>query len=247
MTERRTRVPERLPPSGWTFPEALPGDEHGLVGVGADLDPATLVDAYRRGVFPWPHDSIDAIPWFSPPRRGVLPLDRIHVSRSLARTLRRCGYEATLDERFDDVVAGCREPRPGEEGTWISDELAGAYADLHRLGHAHSVEVWEGERLVGGIYGVLVGGVFCGESMFHRATDASKVALVDLAARLIEARAGLFEVQHATPHLRTLGAIEIPREVYVGLLTELRDDSIHLLQDRLPVVRLLDPGALAVV
>jgi leucyl/phenylalanyl-tRNA---protein transferase len=202
------------------------------------------VDAYRRGIFPWPHDTIAAVPWFCPPRRGVLPLDGIRVSRSLARTLRRCGFESTLDEAFAAVVEGCREPRPGESGTWINDDLAGAYALLHRLGHAHSVEVWDGERLVGGIYGVLVGGVFCGESMFHRATDASKVALVDLAARLIEAHAGLFEVQHATPHLRSLGAIEIPREVYLGLLRELRDDPVRLLRDRLPVSRLLEPGAL---
>jgi leucyl/phenylalanyl-tRNA---protein transferase len=244
VTERRTRTPAGLPRSVWTFPDAVPGDEHGLVGVGADLEPATLVDAYRRGVFPWPHDTIDAVPWFCPPRRGVLPLDRVHVSRSLARTLRRSGYETTLDERFEAVLEGCREPRPGESGTWISDELAAAYAVLHCLGHAHSLEVWDGERLVGGIYGVLVGGVFCGESMFHRATDASKVALVDLAARLIEARAGLFEVQHATPHLRTLGAIEIPRAVYLGLLTELRDDPVHLLCDRLPVGRLIGAGAL---
>jgi leucyl/phenylalanyl-tRNA---protein transferase len=214
--------------------------------VGADLEPATLIDAYRQGVFPWPHDAIDAVPWFCTPRRGVLPLDRVHVSRSLARRLRRCGYESTLDEDFAAVVAGCREPRPGESGTWISDDLASAYGELHRLGHAHSVEVWHGERLVGGIYGVMVGGVFCGESMFHRATDASKVALVDLAARLIEARAGLFEVQHVTPHLRSLGAIEIPREVYLGLLRELRDDPVALLRDRLPVARLLEPGALAV-
>ena len=114
---------------------------------------------------------------------------------------------------------------------------------LHRLGHAHSVEVWDGERLVGGIYGVLVGGVFCGESMFHRATDASKVALADLAARLVEAGAGLLEVQHLTPHLRSLGAIEIPREVYLGLLAELRDDDVRLLRDRLPVSRLVvSPG-----
>ena len=235
-----------MPPSGWTFPDAAPGDEHGLVGVGADLAPATLVDAYRRGIFPWPHDAIDIVPWFCPPRRGVLPLDRVHVSRSLVRTLRRSGWESTLDGAFEAVVEGCREPRPDEDGTWISDDLAAAYAELHRLGHAHSVEVWGGDRLVGGIYGVLVGGVFCGESMFHRETDASKVALVDLAARLIEARAGLFELQHVTPHLRSLGAIEIPRDVYVGLLTELRDDEIHLLRDRLPVGRLTDPALLEV-
>ncbi len=242
----RTGAPAALPPSDWSFPGAAPGDEHGLVGVGADLKPATLVDAYRRGVFPWPHDTIDAVPWFCPPRRGVLPLDRVHVSRSLARTLRRSGFETTLDEAFADVVEGCREPRPNEDGTWISDDLAAAYGELHRLGHAHSVEVWDGKRLVGGIYGVLVGAVFCGESMFHRVTDASKVALVELAARLIEARAGLFEVQHTTSHLRSLGAIEIPREVYLGLLKELRDDEPHLLRDRLPASRLTDPALLEV-
>jgi leucyl/phenylalanyl-tRNA--protein transferase len=174
----------------------------------------------------------------------VLPLDRIHVSRSLVRTLRRCGFETTLDGDFEAVVAGCREPRAYESGTWIGDDLARAYLDLHHLGHAHSVEVWGGERLVGGIYGVQIGGVFCGESMFHRVTDASKIALADLAARLNEARAGLLEVQHATPHLRSLGAVEIPRKVYVGLVEELRDDDVRLLCDRLPVARLAEPGAL---
>jgi leucyl/phenylalanyl-tRNA--protein transferase len=184
------------------------------------------------------------VPWFSPPLRGVLPLDRVHVSRSLARTLRRSDFETTLDGDFEAVVAGCREPRAYEAGTWISDDLARAYLVLHRLGHAHSVEVWDGEHLVGGIYGVQIGGVFCGESMFHRVTDASKVALADLAARLNEARAGLLEIQHATPHLRSLGAIEIAREVYLRLLEELRDDDVRLLCDRLPVRRLAEPGAL---
>jgi leucyl/phenylalanyl-tRNA---protein transferase len=227
-------------PSRWTFPDALPGDEHGLVGVGADLAPATLVHAYRQGIFPWPHDSIDAVPWFCPPLRGVLPLDRMRVSRSLARRLRRSGFETTVDASFEAVVEGCREPRAGEHGTWISDELAVAYVDLHRVGHAHSLEVWDGERLVGGIYGVLVGGVFCGESMFHRETDASKIALADLVSRLLEAGAGLLEVQHQTPHLRSLGAIEIERTLYLGLLAELRDDDVRLLRDRLPVARLTE-------
>jgi leucyl/phenylalanyl-tRNA--protein transferase len=208
------------------------------VGVGADLEPATLVDAYRRGIFPWPDDSIDVVPWFCPPRRGVLPLDRLHVSRSLARSLRRCGYTTTVDESFEAVVAGCRAPRAGEQGTWISEELAAAYTRLHRLGHAHSLEVWDRDRLVGGIYGVLVGGVLCGESMFHRATDASKIALADLVARLAEAGCGLLELQHLTPHLRSLGAIEIERALYLGLLAELRDDDIRLLCERLPVDRL---------
>jgi leucyl/phenylalanyl-tRNA--protein transferase len=201
------------------------------------------VDAYRRGIFPWPHDSIDALPWFCPPLRGVLPLDRMRVSRSLARRLRRSGFETTVDEAFEAVVEGCREPRAGVDGTWISGDLAVAYARLHLLGHAHSLEVWEGERLVGGIYGVLVGGVFCGESMFHRETDASKVALADLVARLVEAGAGLLEVQHQTPHLRSLGAIEIARELYLGLLAELRNDDVRLLRDRLPVSRLASPAS----
>jgi leucyl/phenylalanyl-tRNA---protein transferase len=181
------------------------------------------------------------VPWFSPPQRAVLPLDRMHVSHSLARRLRRSGYEATVDEAFEAVVEGCREPRLDEDGTWISDDLALAYARLNRLGHAHSLEVWDGERLVGGIYGVLVGGIFCGESMFHRATDASKIALADLVSRLVEAGAGLLEVQHLTPHLKSLGAIEIERALYLGLLEELRDDEVRLLRDRLPVNRLLAP------
>ena len=178
------------------------------------------------------------MPWFSPPQRGVLPLDRLHVSHSLARRLRQSGYETTVDEAFAPVVEGCREPRADEQGTWISDDLAAAYTRLHQLGHAHSLEVWDGERLVGGIYGVLVGGMFCGESMFHRETDASKIALADLVARLVEARAGLLEVQHQTPHLQSLGAIEIERALYLGLLAELRDDDVRLLRDRLPVSRL---------
>jgi leucyl/phenylalanyl-tRNA--protein transferase len=224
------------------FPEPDAGDEHGLVGVGADLAPATLVGAYRRGVFPWPHESIEAVPWFSPPRRAVIPLDRLHISRSLARALRRSGYETTVDEAFEAVVEGCREPRAHESGTWISDDLAAAYSLLHHLGHAHSLEVWEADRLVGGIYGVLVGGIFCGESMFHRETDASKVALADLVSRLVEAGAGLLEVQHQTPHLQSLGAIEIERPLYLGLLQELRNDDVRLQRDRLEVRRLAPPA-----
>jgi leucyl/phenylalanyl-tRNA--protein transferase len=193
-------------------------------------------------VFPWPHESIAAVPWFSPPRRAVIPLDRLHISRSLARTLRRSGYAATVDEAFEAVVEGCREPRDHESGTWISDDLAAAYSLLHHLGHAHSLEVWDADRLVGGIYGVLVGGIFCGESMFHRETDASKVAMADLVSRLVEAGAGLLEVQHQTPHLQSLGAIEIERPLYLGLLQELRNDDVRLVRDRLEVRRLAPPA-----
>jgi leucyl/phenylalanyl-tRNA--protein transferase len=179
------------------------------------------VGAYRAGVFPWPHDSIDEVPWFSPPQRGVLPLDRLHVSRSLARRLRRSGYETTVDEAFAAVVEGCREPRADERGTWISDDLAAAYTRLHQLGHAHSLEVWNDERLVGGIYGVLVGGMFCGESMFHRETDASKAALVGLVEILDDGEERLVDTQWQTPHLASLGVTELARTEYLGLLPRL--------------------------
>ena len=153
-----------------------------MVGFGADLKPSTLVDAYRRGIFPWPHPGV-AVPWFSPDPRAVLPLDGLRVSRSLRQRIRRCGWSSTVDAAFEDVVRACAD-RPGGEGTWIGRDMGQAYSRLWRLGWAHSLEVWDGATLVGGLYGVAVGGCFTGESMFHRSTDASKVALADLVARL---------------------------------------------------------------
>ncbi len=206
------------------------------MGFGADLKPSTLVDAYRRGIFPWPHPGV-AVPWFSPDPRAVLPLDGLRVSRSLRQRLRRCGWSSTVDAAFEAVVDGCAH-RPGGEGTWIGRDMRQAYARLRRLGWAHSVEVWDGGELVGGLYGVAVGGCFTGESMFHRATDASKVALVDLVARWAEAGGAFIDVQLPTPHLTSLGAVEMDRAEFLQRLEAVRDRHVPVVLDRLPVSRL---------
>jgi len=228
-------APKPVPPSAWMFPGPNGTDDDGVVGVGADLSPATLVDAYRRGIFPWPHPDVP-LPWFSPDPRGVIELDGLHISRSLQRTLRRCGWSTTVDAAFDEVVAGCASGR-GDAGTWITATMGGAYSRLHALGWAHSLEVWDGERLVGGIYGVQLGGVFTGESMFHRESDASKVALVDLAARLRSAGGRLLDVQLTTGHLRSLGATDMPRGRFLEILAAARDLDVRLATGERPVDR----------
>lgn len=189
-----------------------------LIGAGADLAPETLITAYACGLFPMPIGR-RRLGWFSPDPRGVLPLDRLVVSRSLRRSLRR--YEVRIDSAFDEVVSRCATlPRPHG---WITAEIGSAYSTLHRLGVAHSVETWAGDRLVGGLYGVGIGGLFAGESMFHTATDASKVALVALVDHLSRNGATLLDVQWATPHLTGLGVVEIPRTDYVARLTAALD------------------------
>ena len=230
--------PRPVGPSAWLLPDPASADEDGVVGIGADLAPSTLVDAYRRGIFPWPHTGLP-LPWFSPDPRGVIRLDGFHVSRSLRRTLRRRGWQTTVDQAFAAVLGGCSE-RPADVGTWITSPMARAYQRLHELGWAHSLEVWEAERLVGGVYGVQCGGVFTGESMFHRQPDASKVALADLCARLAEAGGTLLDVQLTTPHLRSLGAVDVPRASFLGILTSARDLDVRLATTRLPVDRLLE-------
>jgi leucyl/phenylalanyl-tRNA--protein transferase len=205
-------------PSGYVFDlrAAEPGED--LVAAGADLRPGTLLAAYRAGLFPMGLGRAGKGPmgWWSPDPRGILPLDGLRVSRSLRRSLGR--FELRVDTDFDAVVAACADPsRPGR---WITPAVADAYGELHRLGWAHSVECWSGGRLVGGLYGVAVGGLFAGESMFHRATDASKVALVGL-VRMLGADADprrLLDVQWRTEHLAGLGVIEIPRAEYLARL-----------------------------
>jgi leucyl/phenylalanyl-tRNA--protein transferase len=226
-------------PSRWRFPDPATAGEDGLVGIGADLEPATLLDAYRRGIFPWPHPGAP-LPWFSPDPRGVIPLDGLVVSRSLRARLGRSGWATTVDRAFPAVIAGCadRPVEPAEGGTWITAPMRLAYQRLHDLGIAHSLEVWAGGELVGGLYGVGVGGVFTGESMFHLAADASKVALIDLAARLGEAGGCLIDVQMVTPHLASLGARDLPRDDFLDLLASVRDQPIRLATERLPVARL---------
>jgi leucyl/phenylalanyl-tRNA--protein transferase len=194
---------------------AVRGD---VMGIGADLEPGTLLAAYRSGLFPMALEGLSGpLAWWSPARRGILPLDGLVVSRSLARSARR--FTVRVDTAFDDVVAGCADP--SREGAWISADVRAAYDELHRLGWAHSVEVFSADgKLAGGLYGVAVGGLFAGESMFHRARDASKVALVHLVSLL---RAGgpegrLLDVQWRTPHLASLGVVEVSRRRYVRLL-----------------------------
>jgi leucyl/phenylalanyl-tRNA--protein transferase len=204
-----------------------------VVGVGADLAPGTLAAAYRTGIFPWPHPGV-ALPWFSPDPRGVIRPGALHVSRSLARQMRTCGWTTTVDRAFCEVVAACAARR-GPDGTWITRSMARAYVRLHELGWAHSVEVWDGDALVGGVYGVQLGAVFTGESMFYRAPDASKIALVDLCARFAEAGGLLLDTQLTTPHLRRLGAADLPRERFLQLLAAGRDADVRMLAGRVAV------------
>lgn len=207
--------PVEPPPTPWVLPDPAEAPEPELLGVGADLEPGTLLAGYRSGLFPM-HLRKGVLGWWSPDPRGVLPLDGLRVSRSLRRSCRRA--PVTVDRAFVEVVAACADqPRPHG---WITPEIQAAYRRLHGLGWAHSVEVWSPTGdLVGGLYGVGVGGLFAGESMFHRETDASKVALVALVERLTSAGAVLLDVQWVTPHLASLGAVAIPRPAY---LTRLR-------------------------
>jgi leucyl/phenylalanyl-tRNA--protein transferase len=224
-------MPVQPPPPRWAFPPVDAADADGLVGVGADLEPGTILAAYRQGMFPMPLGGRGPLGWWSPEPRAVIPLDGLRVSRSLRRSLRQ--FEIRVDTAFDEVIDACRDPsRPHG---WISPEIRAAYRRLHDLGWVHSVEAWavtdpgepadgasaRGDVLAGGLYGVAIGGLFAGESMFHRCTDASKAALVGLVELL---RAGgsdhrVLDVQWMTPHLASLGAVEVPRADYVDMVT----------------------------
>lgn len=211
--------PIEPPPSRWSMPTDGPIDDSDIVAVGADLDPGTLLAAYRVGLFPMPFDR-RRIAWFSPDPRGVLPLDGLHVSRSLRRSVRR--FDASMNNDFRAVMRGCADP--SRSGGWINRSFLDAYWRLHELGWAHSVEVYSpAGELVGGVYGVRIGGLFAGESMFHRATDASKVALVHLVDWLRDTGASLFDVQWTTPHLASLGVVDIPRTEYLDRLSAALD------------------------
>jgi leucyl/phenylalanyl-tRNA--protein transferase len=216
-------MPVEPPPSPWAMPNPLDADRSGLVGVGADLEPGTLLTAYRTGLFPMPVRKAEPVGWWSPNPRGVLPLDGLRVSRSLRRACAR--FEVRVDESFDEVVKACADPtRPHG---WITDGMRAAYRRLFDLGWAHSVEAWslDDGTLAGGLYGVAIGGLFAGESMFHRRTDASKVALVALVEILAADGAPdrLLDVQWVTPHLATLGAEEIPAREYLARLDRALD------------------------
>ncbi len=204
--------------SGFPDPETALEEPNGLLAVGGDLSPPTLLRAYRHGIFPW-YEPGQPILWWSPDPRLVLYPPRLHVSRSLRKTLRRGRYRITFDHDFASVIHACAAaPRPGQEGTWITAEMASAYLQLHRLGHAHSVEAWQGDELVGGLYGVALGGAFFGESMFARAPDASKAAFATLVRHLEHWDYQLIDCQVTTGHLLRLGAEEIPRRRFLAEL-----------------------------
>ena len=192
-----------------------------LVAMGADLEPGTLLAAYRCGLFPMPDPSTEQMLWWSPVSRGVLPLDRLRVSRSLRQAAQK--MEIRVDTAFVDVITACADPR--RDSGWIDGDIAAAYTRLHELGWAHSVETWRDGELVGGLYGVAIGGLFAGESMFHRARDASKVALLGLVDILRDEHADdrLLDVQWQTPHLASLGVVEVARPAYLDLLAKALD------------------------
>jgi leucyl/phenylalanyl-tRNA--protein transferase len=193
---------------------------NGLLAAGGDLSPVRLLQGYRRGIFPWFSEG-DPILWWSPDPRMVLFPAELKISRSLGKALRNRRYEVRFDSSFGRVVEGCAAPRQGQPGTWISAAMVAAYGELHRLGYAHSVETWVDGELAGGLYGVAIGRVFFGESMFSRVRDASKIALAALVAHLESAGFGLIDCQMRTRHLETLGAREIPRARFSRLLEEL--------------------------
>jgi leucyl/phenylalanyl-tRNA--protein transferase len=193
------------------------------VAAGGDLSPSRLLDAYRHGIFPWYSDG-EPILWWSPDPRMVLFPPELKVSRSLSKTLRNTAYEVRFDASFDAVIMACAAPRATQPGTWITSEMRAAYNRLHQMGYAHSVEVWIDDALAGGLYGVALGGMFFGESMFSRRRDASKIALAALVARITRDGFGLIDCQLPTPHLESLGARPIPRSDFIRRLREL----IHL-------------------
>jgi leucyl/phenylalanyl-tRNA---protein transferase len=207
------------------FPDPSSFDDEGLVAVGGNLSVERLLLAYENGLFPWYNDSYPPL-WWCPNPRAVLPLDALHISRSMSRTLRQKAFRVSWNEAFDQVIRQCSSKR--QEGTWILPEVIEAYETLHERGHAHSVEVWHGDHLVGGLYGVQRGGLFAAESMFHRATDMSKVALLVCAHSLRSAGIGLFDVQFLTPHLESLGAHEISRQAYLNQISEQRSRHVDL-------------------
>ena len=213
--------PEPLGPCRYEF--RVPRKGQSLVGSGGDFAPETIIGAYRSGAFPWPQDGIDEL-WFSPSERAVLPVDGLHISRRLRRTLRSGRFSVSLDAAFEAVIRCCAER---EEGTWITPTIVAAYCRLHELGWAHSFEVWDSDgALVGGLYGVAVGAMFGAESMFHRASDASKVAMVALTEHARRIGVELIDIQVLTEHTERMGAVVVPRTTYLERLARALTQSV---------------------
>jgi leucyl/phenylalanyl-tRNA--protein transferase len=207
------------------FPDPRTTGPEGLVALGGGLTPDWLESAYREGIFPWPVAEADAMTWFCPPRRAILDFSELHVPRSLRAAANKKIFEFTFDQAFSDVIAACADAyRPGQPGTWITDDLEQAYLAFHRAGFAHSVEAWvrmpSGEReLAGGLYGVFIDGAFAGESMFYRAPNASKLALLHLVEKLRAVGIGWMDIQMLTPHMERLGARELSRDDFLNRLS----------------------------
>lgn len=199
--------------------QALP-DPDGLLAAGGDLDHKRLLGAYRRGIFPW-YDASQPILWWSPDPRTVLYPEQIHISRSLRKTLRSSRFQISIDQAFEEVIRACSVPRNEQTGTWLTNDMIKAYIRLHHMGHAHSIECWYGPQLVGGLYGIAIGQVFFGESMFSRMSDASKVCMVKLGENLSRWGYKLIDCQVDSLHLRTMGAVQIPRTDFRFLLDQL--------------------------
>jgi leucyl/phenylalanyl-tRNA--protein transferase len=211
-------VPLTFPP-----PTDARDDLDGLLLLGGQPTVENLLAAYSQGIFPWPVPGWP-LAWFCPPRRGILRLANLHVGRSLARAQRQSPWRISFDEAFGQVMRACQaKPRPGQDGTWITPQLVRGYTALHAAGHAHSVEVWEDDELVGGLYGVAVQGVFAGESMFHYRPNASKLAILALAEHLRARDASWFDIQQLTPHMVALGAEEVSRDEFLALLAAEQD------------------------
>ena len=223
---QRTDPPTALPPTSRALTEP-----NGLLAVGGALSPEWLIYAYRRGVFPW-YSAEQPILWWAPDPRAVLLPPDFHVSRSLARSIGKRGYETRINTAFTEVIEACAGPRHGLPGTWITREMHEAYVLLHRRGLAHSFETWHEGRLVGGLYGVGLGRVFFGESMFTRATDASKVALARLVSECVARNVPLIDCQMPSPHLTSLGSRNIPRWDFEARLAELVDSRVPVWRER---------------
>ncbi len=208
------------PPAALPDPRKARDEPNGLLAAGGSLEPAWLLGAYRRGIFPW-FSAGQPILWWSPDPRCVLEPAGFTPSRSLRQSIRTRGYETRLDTDFAAVIEGCAAPRPGADGTWITGSMRRAYLALHRLGHAHSIETWHAGRLVGGLYGIRIGGLFCGESMFSLERDASKVAFARLIDYALDGGIELIDCQLPTPHLASLGARTVPREEFLARIAAL--------------------------
>jgi leucyl/phenylalanyl-tRNA--protein transferase len=212
-----------LRPDNLSFPDHRAANREGLLALGGDLSVARLLLAYRSGIFPWTDEPLT---WWSPDPRAIFDIAAFRPPKRLESKLRRNPFELTIDRDFPAVIQACAEPAPGRDSTWISRRFIEAYTELHRQGHAHSVEVWREGKLVGGIYGVAINGFFAGESMFHRETDASKIALCRLMEHLRAAKFSLFDTQVLSPLTARLGAIEIRRHDYLKRLdTALRNPT----------------------